>query len=88
MGQALYLLDPCVSVFMLQGIQEITCLHKQTGNFKHNFAAISNRPCKLLAIPWRFESPVVCIHVGDLKSRLKSQQKSPGVTGPLDVYQA
>ena len=29
------------------------------GDFKRDFAAISNRPCKLLAIPQRFESPVV-----------------------------
>ena len=34
-------------------------------------SAISNRPCGLLAIPRRFESPVV--YTGDLKS----QQKSP-----------
>ena len=48
------------------------------------FAAISgaipNCPCKLLAIPRRFESPLV--YTGNLKSRLKSQQKSPSVNGP------
>ena len=41
------------------------------------FTAISKRDyatCKLLAIPQRFESPVV--YTGDLKSRLKLQQKS------------
>ena len=30
-----------------------------TGDFCCDFAAISNRPCKLLATPQRFESPVV-----------------------------
>ena len=43
--------------------------------FRGDFTAISNRSCKLLAIPQQFESPVV--YTGDLKSRLKSQQKSP-----------
>ena len=42
-------------------------------------AAISNRPCKLLAIPRRFQSPVVYTDdlKSHLKSQLKSQQKSP-----------
>ena len=37
-----------------------------SGDFKHDFAAISNRPCKLLAIHIAVESPVV--YTGDLKS--------------------
>ena len=46
-----------------------------TGDFCCDFVAISNRPCKLLAIPRRFESPVV--YTGDLKSprnRSKNRQ--------------
>ena len=35
-------------------------------DFKGDFTAISNRPCKLLAILRQFESPVV--YMGDLKS--------------------
>ena len=35
-------------------------------DFKRDFAAISNRPCKLLAIQIAAESPVV--YTGDLKS--------------------
>ena len=38
-----------------------------SGDFKRNFGAISNRPCKLLAIP---QFTIVA------KSRLKSQQTS------------
>ena len=42
--------------------------------FHGDFTTISNRLCKLLAIPRRSESPVT---PDDLKSRLESQQKSP-----------
>ena len=35
-------------------------------DFKRDFVAISNRPCKLLAIQIAVESPVV--YTGDLKS--------------------
>ena len=35
-------------------------------DFKRDFSAISNRPCKLLAIQIAVESPVV--YTGDLKS--------------------
>ena len=42
-------------------------LHRSdfSGDFKRDFAS-----CKLLAIPQRFESPVV--YMGDLKARQKS----------------
>ena len=50
-----------------------------TGNFccdfMRDFVAISNRPCKLLAIQIAVELSVV--YTGDLKSRLKSPLKSP-----------
>ena len=53
------------------------------GDFKRDFGATSNRPCKLLAIQIAAESLVV--YMGDfkiaaksrLKSPLKSQQNSP-----------
>ena len=39
-----------------------------SGDFSGDFTAISNRPCKLLAIPRRFESPVV--YTGDFAAIL------------------
>ena len=48
-----------------------------SGNVKHDFVVISNRPFKLQAIPQWFESPVV--YMGDLKL----PQKNTSLKGPF-----
>ena len=48
-----------------------------SGDFKRDFAAISNRPCKLLAIPQRYE-----IHG---RFQIANQIKIASVNGPLEV---
>ena len=49
-----------------------------SGDFKHDFAAISNHPCKPLTI-----QIAAVVYTGDLKSPVESQQKIAGVNGPL-----
>ena len=83
----LVIIKPCSRAGMLSHIQrnfnskdQVLHLLRMKGHDNRDltlaiFAAISWRFRKLLAIPQRFESPVV--YTGDLKSRLKSQPKSP-----------